>query len=269
MVSNEVGPVSQLIRPLKRAAAGIGMAALLVAASAAPAAAQVYYPPAPYVGPDGAVKFDVKPKQALVYVDGFYAGIVDDFDGMFQRLYVEPGGHEITLYLDGYKTHSERAYLAPDHTFKIKFQMEKLAPGETSERPPTPIIPPRAEPPFGNGNGNGGGNGGRGSSGRRQQGPPNGQGRGPGPEPGVTEQSAPHLGRGTLELTLQPGDAEILIDGQSWPRTGADHVTIDLQDGHHNIQVRQPGYSGYLSDFEIHPGETTTLSVTLKALPPR
>ncbi len=237
------------------------MAALLVACSGVPAAAQVYYPPPPYVGPDGAVKFDVKPKQALVYVDGFYAGIVDDFDGAFQRLYVEPGGHEITLFLDGYKTHSERAYLAPDHTFKIKFQMEKLGPGETSERPPTPVIPPRAEPPFGNG--------GRGSSSRRQQGPPNGQGRGPVPEPGVNEQSAPHLGRGTLELTLQPADAEILIDGQSWPRTGADRVTMDLQDGHHNIQVRQSGYSGYLSDFEIRPGETTALSVTLRALPTR
>jgi hypothetical protein len=26
------------------------------------------------------------PKEAAVYVDGFYAGVVDDFDGVFQSL---------------------------------------------------------------------------------------------------------------------------------------------------------------------------------------
>src|SRR5262245_60806499 len=55
------------------------------------------------VGPDGSVKLEVKPKQAEVYVDGYYAGVVDDFDGVFQRLRVQPGEHEIELYLDGYR----------------------------------------------------------------------------------------------------------------------------------------------------------------------
>ena len=39
----------------------------------------------------------VTPREASVYVDGFYAGIVDDFDGLFQRLPVTPGGHENRL----------------------------------------------------------------------------------------------------------------------------------------------------------------------------
>ena len=54
--------------------------------------------------PDASVRLDVKPKEAEVYVDGYYAGMVDDFDGTFQRLRVEPGEHEIELWLDGYRT---------------------------------------------------------------------------------------------------------------------------------------------------------------------
>ena len=78
--------------------------------------------PYPYgyhpVAPDSSVRLDVKPKKAEVYVDGFYAGIVDDFDGTFQRLRVEPGEHEIELWLDGYGPCRQKVYLTPDNTFK-------------------------------------------------------------------------------------------------------------------------------------------------------
>src|SRR5437867_9411084 len=79
-----------------------------------------------YAARDASVRFDVKPKEASVYVDGYYAGVVDDFDGAFQRLHTEPGGHEITLYLDGYRTYSEHVYLSPDTTFKFRHRMEPL-----------------------------------------------------------------------------------------------------------------------------------------------
>jgi hypothetical protein len=39
-----------------------------------------------------------RPEEAAVYVDGFYAGIVDDFDGVFQKLLLPPGDHTIVLY---------------------------------------------------------------------------------------------------------------------------------------------------------------------------
>jgi hypothetical protein len=47
------------------------------------------------------VRVLVTPEQAAVYVDGFYAGIVDDFNGFFERLPLPPGGHDIVLYLEG------------------------------------------------------------------------------------------------------------------------------------------------------------------------
>src|SRR4051794_31053515 len=113
------------------------------------------YPPYPYayhaVAPDSSVRLDVKPKNAEVYVDGYYAGIVDDFDGTFQRLRVEPGEHEIELYLDGYRTVHQKVYLTPDNTFKIKYEMERLAGGETPEPRPQPASPPQAGAPGGGG----------------------------------------------------------------------------------------------------------------------
>ena len=91
------------------------------------------YPAYRYEAPDLFVKFDVKPKEAAVYVDGYFAGVVDDYDGAFQRLRTAPGGHEITLFLEGYRTYSERVYLSADNTFKFKHRMEKLAvPSSTS-----------------------------------------------------------------------------------------------------------------------------------------
>ena len=34
-------------------------------------------------------------------MDGAYAGIVDDYDGVFQRLDLEPGSHEIEIRSPG------------------------------------------------------------------------------------------------------------------------------------------------------------------------
>jgi hypothetical protein len=43
----------------------------------------------------------VIPRETEVFVDGYFAGRVDDFDGRFQRLHIQPGEHELTLCLDG------------------------------------------------------------------------------------------------------------------------------------------------------------------------
>src|SRR5690242_1834107 len=124
--------------------------ALFVAlALAASASAQVVvpFPPYRYAGSiDSSVRIEVTPKTAQVFVDGYYAGIVDDFDGAFQRLHVQPGQHEITIYEEGFRTIRQNVYLMPDKTFHIKMKMEPLSPGETAERAPTPTVPPLGQP---------------------------------------------------------------------------------------------------------------------------
>jgi hypothetical protein len=83
------------------------------------------------------VKVQVTPKEAEVYVDGYLAGPVSTV----KRFHATPGGHAITVYLNGYRTVTQRVYLAPGSTYTLKTAMEKLAPGETSA--PVPAPPPK------------------------------------------------------------------------------------------------------------------------------
>jgi hypothetical protein len=69
------------------------------------------------------VRLLVEPSAAEVYVDGYYAGVVDDFDGIFQRLHLTPGTHEITLRLHGFQTWSAEVYAVPDRTVKLHHHM--------------------------------------------------------------------------------------------------------------------------------------------------
>jgi hypothetical protein len=50
----------------------------------------------------GEVRLEVTPRFADVYVDGYYAGRVDDFDGIFQALKLESGAHHIQIVAPGY-----------------------------------------------------------------------------------------------------------------------------------------------------------------------
>ena len=64
------------------------------------------YPPAGYVAASpgyayGGVRILDAPREAQVFADGYYVGIVDDFDGVFQRLQLEPGAHRIEVRAPG------------------------------------------------------------------------------------------------------------------------------------------------------------------------
>ncbi len=53
--------------------------------------------------PYGGVRIDLPERDAEVLVDGYYAGIVDDFDGTFQELKLEPGPHRIEIRAEGFE----------------------------------------------------------------------------------------------------------------------------------------------------------------------
>ncbi len=55
-------------------------------------------------GGRGGLKLKVEPTFAEVYVDGYYMGIVNDFDGTFQRMELEVGAHHIEIRAPGYQT---------------------------------------------------------------------------------------------------------------------------------------------------------------------
>jgi len=213
------------------------------------------YPPYPAGASDSSLRIEVTPRDTEVFVDGYYAGVVDDFDGTFQRLHVEPGPHEIVLYHDGYRTATEHVYLAPDKTFKIKRALEKLPPGSSPEPRPVPPPPPAdfgAPRPLP-----------RGGPGNQSPGPPP-----PGPPSSRPPGNQTQRAEGQLLLHVQPSDADVLIDGQPWPAAPTqDRVVLDLPPGRHVIQVRKPGYVGYTTEVEVRSGETSNLDVTLRRQP--
>lgn len=48
----------------------------------------------------GSLRIVDAPRDARVLVDGYYAGVVDDYDGVFQHLNLEPGPHHIEIEID-------------------------------------------------------------------------------------------------------------------------------------------------------------------------
>jgi hypothetical protein len=87
------------------------------------------YPAAPYAfygSVYGSVRLKVTPKDAGVFVDGYYAGTVEDFDGTFQRLHVEPGSHSIEIRADGYEPQSVNVNALPDRTINYQGNLKKF-----------------------------------------------------------------------------------------------------------------------------------------------
>ena len=83
-----------------------------------------YYPGDYSRRDDGAVRLKVKPEEAEVYVDGYYAGRVDDFDGIFQRLRIEPGPHRIEMRADGYAPLVFEVRVLPDRTITYEGELK-------------------------------------------------------------------------------------------------------------------------------------------------
>jgi PEGA domain-containing protein len=57
-----------------------------------------------YGYPTGNLRLDIEPRDAQVYIDGAYAGLVDDFDGVFQSLRLEAGEYHVEVVLPGFES---------------------------------------------------------------------------------------------------------------------------------------------------------------------
>ena len=162
------------------------------------------------------LRLEVKPKLAKVYVDGFYAGMVDDFDGTFERLYLRPGDHELVLFLEGYRTVRQTVRLARHQEARIKYQMVTLAAGETPEPPPQPPAVPPGDPTAG-----------------YPASPPLQPARPAAPrtQQPVVEAGAPGQtqGFGSLVIRVQPPGADVVIDGERWQGPdGSERLVVQL-----------------------------------------
>ena len=74
----------------------------------------------------GKLRLKIDPKQAEVYVDGYYVGIVDSFDGAFQKLEIDSGGHRIDLKAEGFEPLQFEVLITPGETVTYKGDMKKI-----------------------------------------------------------------------------------------------------------------------------------------------
>jgi hypothetical protein len=91
------------------------------------------YPYYPYAYPydiSGSLRLQIPQREAEVFIDGYFAGTVDNFDGTFQRLHVQPGDHDLEVFLAGHRSYQQKVYLQPGKTFNVRHAMEPLGPGE-------------------------------------------------------------------------------------------------------------------------------------------
>lgn len=185
---------------------------------------------------DSAARIQVTPRQTEVFVDGYRAGIVDDFDGFAQRLRVPPGEHVIELFLDGHRTVTENILFQPGETYRLRYDMMPLAPGEAA--PPRPLPRPTAAPlppviydAFG--------------------------------RPGQVAAAPAVQGAGVLTIRVQPADATVIVDGEQWQGSGADRLELQVTAGSHRIEVRKDGYLPFSTTIQTAAGQTTPINVSL------
>lgn len=74
----------------------------------------------------GSVRLRVKPADAQVYVDGYFMGEIDSFDGVFQRLTLEAGAHRIEIRADGYEPVQFEVMIVPGETITYKGDLKRI-----------------------------------------------------------------------------------------------------------------------------------------------
>lgn len=207
----------------------------------------------------GSLRLLVEPSKTRVYVDGYYAGIVDDFDGIFQRLNLPPGRHELSFKLEGYKTHRVRLYVPYDHTIKVHHDMERGEgegvlddsldkPGEEWARRDRDRDrydrdderERRRER----------------SEARRAEARDEESDEAEAPRSGTAKQAS-------LRLSVRPEDASIYVDG-SFRGTARELSSIDLRPGKHRIEVVRPGFRTFEREVDVASNEPTELNIELE-----
>ena len=68
----------------------------------------------------GRLRLRVEPATAQVYVDGFYMGTVDDFNGSGQDVSLEAGPHRIEIRAPGYETLTFDVKTEPSRTITYR-----------------------------------------------------------------------------------------------------------------------------------------------------
>ena len=218
------------------------------------------YPAYRYAEPESDLKINVSPKDASVFVDGYFAGEVDEFDGPFQRLHLTPGQHDIVIYLEGFRSLHQKLYLSPRQTRTIAGTLDRLAPGEAPEPVPVPTDRPDPNDPY-------------------STQPPRGAVTRPGP--GLPRDRIPQPGdprgpggdnrdsrSGALSIRVQPNGSTVLIDGERWSGpSGNERLIVQVAEGRHTVEVQGDGLAPFVTEVDVRRGQTIPVNISLTRAP--
>jgi hypothetical protein len=88
-------------------------------------AAPAYAVPVPGVA-FGGIRLDLSQRNAEVYVDGYLVGTVDDFDGTFQQVKLDPGAHRIEIRAPGYESTSFDVKIEAGRTINYRTDLRQI-----------------------------------------------------------------------------------------------------------------------------------------------
>jgi hypothetical protein len=183
-------------------------------------------------------RIQVTPPETEVYVDGIRAGVADDFDGFSQRLRVTAGEHLIELYLDGHRPVAQKVLFQSGDSYKLRHAMEPLPAGEAMPpRPASQSTAPNLDALY------------------------DAFGRPTPASPALPAPPAPSAG--VLAIRVQPADATVLVDGETWQGSGGERLELQVTAGSHRIEVRKDGYLPFSTTVQTAAGQTTPLNVSL------
>jgi hypothetical protein len=73
----------------------------------------------------GGLRLKVKPRDAKVYVDGYFVGTIDTMDGVFQKLPLNSGRHHVSVKADGYQPEEFDVVITPNETATYQGDLKK------------------------------------------------------------------------------------------------------------------------------------------------
>jgi len=227
----------------------------------------------------GALDLDISPGRTQVFVDGERIGIVDNFDGWPQYLWLPKGTYDVAFYLDGFKTLARQVTVYPGVVIDMDDQME---PGQatlpedlqtkTHERRDSRIEYERDRAERID---RGTWDHRRDSGDWRQRAP---RGERSDADRGVLPRTpqgdddgrsaAPSGDNGWLRLSVDPDDASVYLDGR-FVGTGSElsgmQRGLKVEVGTHHLAIVRPGREPEERDFEVAAGEDINLDIDLES----
>jgi hypothetical protein len=235
------------------------------------------------------IRTEVKPQDARVYLDGDYVGVVDDFDGWWQRLEVPPGRHRLTFRAPGFAPYVVDVRVYPGRDAHIKYDLRR---GE-DQIADLEMRLPRDDRDFDEYDDR--------DRYRRRDSYRNREDRDRyqrrdrdryendrdrkyddrdrqyddrdrqydekpyfGEQEGRRERDS---NRRTFTLDIEPSDATVYVDGNYYGTAndnGGPKLQILLQEGVHRIEVVRPGYNSFSQDITVSRNGENRLAITLQ-----